>query len=144
MTYKTKQKDLILEFIKSKKSGHISAENIIDHFKKLAEKDSSISVSKSTVYRALDAMCKDGILTKYVIDEKQGACYSLNDSHCESHNHYHLRCNECDKVFHVDGKDFDEMSSRIKKEVGFDIDTTKTVLYGTCEKCKNKKENKKK
>ena len=44
-SYKTKQKDLILEFIKSKKSGHISAENIIDHFKKLAEKDSSITLN---------------------------------------------------------------------------------------------------
>lgn len=132
--YKTKQRELIIEYFKKSKKKHITADDLITYFK-----NKNISVSKSTVYRALDMLLKEGTITKYLIDEKTSTCYSYNDnSHCESHDHYHLRCSDCDKVFHIDGNEFTKMKNKIKKEFDFDIDETKTVLYGKCKDCKKK------
>ncbi|MCQ2979526.1 MAG: transcriptional repressor [Clostridia bacterium] len=138
--YKTKQRDLIIEYFKKSKRKHITADDIITHFK-----NKNIPVSKATVYRSLDMLVKENIITKYMIDEKVQACYSYQEHSCDKNNHYHLRCNECDKVFHIDNEEFTKMSNKIKKEFDFDIDVSKTVLYGKCKECKNKhkKENNK-
>lgn len=136
--YKTKQRDLIVDYFKRSTKKHITADDIITYFK-----NKNISCSKSTVYRALDMLVKENIISKYMIDEKVQACYSYNSCHHDGEAHYHLRCNECDKVFHIDGEEFTKMSNKIKKEFDFDIDISKTVLYGKCKDCKAKEKNKK-
>ena len=136
--YKTKQRDLIIEYFKKSKKKHITADDIIKHFK-----DKNISCSKATIYRTLDMLLKEELITKYMIDEKTSSCYALIDHDCDGLNHYHLRCSSCDKVFHIDGEEFNKMKSKIKQEFDFDVDISKTVLYGKCKDCK-KKDNKKK
>ena len=57
--YRTKQRARILEYLKSNKEMHITADMIIDHFKKVGN-----PVGKATVYRYLDNLLEENIIRK--------------------------------------------------------------------------------
>ena len=131
--YNTKQKEQILEYIKDNREKHVTADNIIKHFKNL-----HIPVSKTTVYRYLDKLLEQDIIKKYIIEDGVSSCYQYNDGGDECKEHFHFKCNSCNKLFHVSC----EMVSSIKEHVyldhGFKIDSKKTVFYGICEECAKK------
>lgn len=128
--YKTKQRDLILEFFISHKSEHLTAEQVIDHLK-----DKGTAVGKSTVYRYLEKLVSEGSVRKYFIEEGKSACYQYIEDNEQCHNHFHLKCVECGRLIHIECEYLDEADEHILCHHNFKVDNTKTVLYGICDKC---------
>lgn len=128
--YKTKQRDLILDYFIKNQENHFTAEEIIEHLKQ-----KGTAVGKSTVYRYLDKLVKDGTVRKYFIEEGISACYQYAQSSDKCMHHFHLKCLNCGKLFHIECNYLNEADEHILSHHNFKVDNTKTVLYGKCEEC---------
>ena len=82
------------------------------------------------------------MLRKYTIDTRSCACYEYlrQDGGCK--RHFHLKCTKCEKLFHVTCEHLDGIEEHILEHHGFQIDQSKTVLYGLCEDCRKEDDNK--
>ncbi len=126
--YTTRQRALILNFIKES-SSHLTVYDIIEGLKL-----QGVSVGKATVYRTLEKLCESGLVRKFVIDEKSGACYQYaRDAECA--NHFHLKCVKCGKLIHLSCSFMSEMEKHILAEHNFKVSSGKTVIYGMCNEC---------
>lgn len=90
-------------------------------------------IGKATVYRNLQRLSELGQIRK--IEVPDGSC--RYDHIC--HNHYHIRCTECGKVFDIDLpyiKELENYANNISnfKNVQHDI-----MFKGICTDCQNKK-----
>ncbi len=128
--YSTRQRALILEFIKES-SSHLSVGDIVSG---LALKGHAIG--RATVYRTLERLCATGEIKKFIIDEKGAACYQRSDAECNSH--FHLKCLVCGRLIHLDCDFLSKMESHILNEHGFTVSSGKTVIYGVCSHCSRK------
>lgn len=128
--YKTKQKDLILNYFKESNKRHITAEELVDHLKEKGN-----TVGKSTVYRTLDRLVEQGIIRRFFIEEGYGACYQYSGESNKCEEHFHLKCVSCGELLHIQCKLLMEVEKHILKDHDFSVDNRKTVLYGRCHKC---------
>ena len=120
--YNTKQKSVILEFLKEN-NRHYTARELADSLKDKA--------STATVYRQLESLVESGVVRKFITGDS--ACYQYGET-CEN-NHFHLKCTKCDKLYHVDCSFLSELSGHIKSHHSFTVDNSRTVMYGICQKC---------
>ncbi len=125
--YKTKQKGLILECVKETDGRHFTADDIA-----VMLDERGTHVGKATVYRGLDRLLSDGVIKKYTLGDKSGACYQYNGSSCE---HFHLKCTACGKLIHADCDFLEKLASHVSSDHGFVIDGSRTVFYGKCSEC---------
>ena len=125
--YKTKQKSLILDCVIATNGKHFTADDI-----SLMLDEKGTHVGKATVYRGLDRLLAEGVIKKYTLGEKSGACYQYDGSSCE---HFHLKCTSCGKLIHADCEFLDKLSSHVSADHGFVIDGSRTVFYGKCSEC---------
>ena len=129
--YKTKQREYILEYLRSCGTRHTTVGEIVRHLQ-----DSGTPVGTATVYRHLEQLVEDGAVRKYVLDEKCGACYQFLPEQAEAcHEHFHLKCTCCGKLFHVSCTYLDQLNQHLLEHHGFTVDHTKTGLYGGCADC---------
>lgn len=128
--YKTKQKELLIECLVENKNVHLTA---VDISQRLREKGQSMGMS--TVYRHLDKLVANGVVRKYIVDENSSACYQYIDPMRECTEHFHLKCNSCGKLIHIDCSLMKKIAEHMKYSHGFAVDITKTLLYGTCSEC---------
>ena len=138
MAYKTKQREYILAFLQNSAGRHITVAELVRHLQ-----DNETPVGTATVYRTLEQLVEEGIVRKYVLDGKSSACYQFLSG--EPHactEHFHLKCLSCGTLFHVQCTFLDEMQAHIAAHHHFQIDHTKTVLYGYCEQCQNAQQKK--
>lgn len=133
-TYKTKQRAAILEYLKQNVDNHITADNIIEYFRRVGN-----PIGKSTVYRYLDSLVEENVIRKYTGSEKgDSACFQYIVDGEECHSHFHMKCSKCGSLIHLDCHEMEELSEHIFKEHKFKLDICKTILYGTCENCMKK------
>lgn len=130
MTYRTKQRDLILEQIIDYQEESFSADDLLFQMRK-----NEMKVSKATVYRTLEKLESEGLVRKYYVSPSQSAFYQYIGNHLNCEDHYHCVCYQCDQLFHIDCKDFDDLEAHFNEEHSFKIDLSQTILYGICEKC---------
>ena len=130
--YKTKQQDFLLAYLKEMKGRHFTAEDVRTHFE-----SKQISIGIATIYRQLEKLVADGTLQKYFIDEHSAACFEYSGENCKAEiPHFHLKCEQCGNLFHVECEEIQELSEHLQKEHGFAINPFRTVLYGICNACK--------
>lgn len=127
--YKTKQREEILSFFRQHPGQHITAQELC------AALD---GVSKATVYRALDRLVQEGLLRRYTLEGGQAACYQFSGSHSHCQEHYHIRCTQCGRLFHVQSPAMNRVAGELKEQEGFILDSSMTVLYGICRECSQK------
>ncbi len=126
--HNTKQKSIILEVLE-KNRNHITAEELITLLYNSGEK-----VGRATVYRYLHELENQGKVRKYTMGEKNTAYYQYTgDSNC--HGHYHLMCDTCGKLEHLDSAFTEAFAKSALDTHGFVIDCSKTVFYGKCKQC---------
>ena len=137
MAYKTKQQDLLVSYLKTTQGRHFTVDDVRLYF---AGKDSSIGVA--TIYRRLEKLVSEGVVQKYFLGDQTAACfeYTGGDSNTNG-NHFHLKCEKCGKLVHLETDDLKEVCSQLKQEHGFSLDSAKTVLYGVCSECTETKES---
>ena len=130
--YKTKQQDFLFSYLKEMKGKHFTAEEVREHFV-----SKNIQIGIATIYRQLEKLVADGTLQKYFIDEHSAACFEYSGDDCKAEvPHFHLKCEQCGNLFHVECEEIQELSEHLQKEHGFAINPFRTVLYGICNACK--------
>lgn len=135
MGYKTKQREYILAFLRSCGGRHITVAELIRHLQ-----DSGTPVGTATVYRTLEQLVEEGMVRKYVLDGKCSACYQFLDVLPEAcQEHFHLKCTQCGRLFHVSCEYLNQLGEHLLEHHGFAVDHTKTVLYGLCADCAEKR-----
>lgn len=124
-SYNTRQRDEIVEFFNKHRGTCFTAKELI--------RNGGISVGEATVYRTLSRLTDQGILKKFT-DGETGACYQLNESE-ECASHFHLKCERCNKIIHMDCGFMADMKRHIEGSHDFSVDIGKTVIYGLCGDC---------
>lgn len=128
MSYETKQSKLVYEFLENHPENHFSAEDV--YFSLISD---GKRIGRTTVYRQLDRLVAEDKAQKFITGENGACCYQLTS--CECHNHYHLKCSECGELIHTECDFLDKLCGHIFADHKFTVDTSKTVLYGVCQKC---------
>lgn len=134
--YQTKQRDELLTFLEGIGQRHITVGDICEYFKTIGR-----PIGTATVYRQLEKMVEQGIVTKYTIDPGSPACFEYIGAN--SHHHegtcYHCKCEICGKIVHMHCEELPSVQEHIKLHHGFVIDPVRTVFYGICADCAIKK-----
>lgn len=134
MNYRTKQNIELINCLKDFSDRHVTVPMIADY---LRRHGSSIGIA--TIYRNLDKLEKEGLIRKYVLDGKSCACYQfINQDSDLCVNHYHLKCEKCGKLIHLECAALGDIDKHITEEHGFKINSAKTVFYGICGDCGGK------
>ena len=126
-SYKTKQRESLLDFFKSNSEKCFLAKDII--------KNSSIALGEATIYRTLARFVEEGVLKKFISPDGKGCYYQYNGCSHKCSSHFHLKCVKCGTLFHMDCSFLNDMTSHIESEHGFNVDNSRTTLYGTCKNC---------
>ncbi|WP_167957664.1 Fur family transcriptional regulator [Anaerosporobacter faecicola] len=132
--YKTKQREVILHYLQNHGENHVTIDEVLNHLR-----EQNISIGRTTIYRYMEKLTESGVLRKYFLEEGMGACYQFIGEGKECHSHFHLKCVNCGVLLHVQCKYLAGADQHILEEHGFEIDNTKTVFYGLCKDCKEKK-----
>jgi Fe2+ or Zn2+ uptake regulation protein len=90
------------------------------------------NVSLGTVYRNLNNMVTRGELMKIAVPNE------ADHYDTRTHEHQHVKCSHCQKVFDVDMAVPQSFRDKIKKETGFEIGRLHMMGIGLCQKCRNK------
>lgn len=128
--YKTKQLSELYVFLEETQGKHFTAADVRAFFQK-----NGSSIGTATVYRRLEALIDEGRVRKYYIDENISACYEYLGQSGDHNLHYHLKCEKCGKLFHLDCGEITHLEEHISNEHNFQIDPARTVFYGVCEDC---------
>jgi len=136
-TYKTKQRQLILNYLIQNKNTHITADDVSDHLRR-----QGTSVGKATIYRYLDRLVAQNVVRRFSLGNRASACYQYigDDQDCQAH--YHLMCTGCGKLIHMECSDLDRIFCHLDEEHSFKADPSKTIVYGECRECSRKETSK--
>ena len=115
--YNTKQKEILLKFLRENSSEHITVQKIYNFMN-----NAGTPMGTATIYRQLDKLVEQGLVRKYLLDGRSG-------------EHYHLKCTSCGKLIHLDCNFLNDISKHILEHHGFIVDNSKTVFYGQCSEC---------
>ena len=122
------RKKIILFFKKQKKP--VAYDKIIEFFKK-----NNISFDRSTIFRNLNFLEKEGIIQKLNF----GDGVSRYELIKENNHHHHIVCLNCKKVVDFFDKDLDRLIKKIEikfsKSKKFKIKSHQFEFFGHCEKC---------
>ena len=133
--YKTRQKQIVLDYFIKNASVHTTAAQAVADLR-----TEGYNIAPSTVYRCMERLENEGVLRKYIIDEQSAACWQYIEEPNECRSHFHLKCTGCGALIHADCEFLDALSSHILEHHGFEVDNLKTVLYGLCTECREKRE----
>ena len=125
MKRNTIQRTLGLEAVNRLKS-HATADEI---YHLIAKEHPNIS--RGTVYRNLKQLSESGEIRKLEIPG--GA--DRFDHRC--HDHYHIRCLKCGRVFDVEMEYMEDLGKRIKNTHGFEFSGHDIIFKGICPGCKD-------
>lgn len=126
--YKTKQRAALIEYLSLNKERQLSISEVVDSL--------SDSIGKSTVYRLISQLEKDGIVRRFVSSNGRTCTYQFIGNAHECDHHLHLKCIDCGRVIHLDEKTSDQLLLQILKQNNFIIDESKTVFFGKCISCR--------
>ena len=126
----TKQKNLILDFLKQNSDKHLPADEI---FNQLSQKDAKIGVA--TVYRNLKRLEDLGVIEKLYGINGNAPSYKVLRHSCE-HSHHHLICKKCNAIIDFEDDLLESIEKIIQLTKDFTITDHKVVFYGVCSKCK--------
>lgn len=128
--YKTKQQDLILNYLIEHSQEHVTVDQIYESLR-----NSDQQVGKTTVYRCLERLIEEGAVRKYIVEDGISACFQYISSSQECREHYHLKCCKCGQLIHLSCDFLGQVNRHIYQEHHFIVDNSKTVFYGICENC---------
>ena len=126
----TKQKEEVIKFLENNKNKHLHVNDI--------QQGLENKVGLTTIYRILNNLNVEGLITKKPIENDQGFCYKYNNEKNCSDEHYHLICDKCDKVIHYENSKINKLCNSISNECDFKIRADKLTFYGICKNCKER------
>jgi Fur family ferric uptake transcriptional regulator len=131
--YKTKQREIILNYLIENKNRHSTVKDIIKYLEINNQK-----VGQTTVYRYLDTLINKKQVRKYMLLGNDSSCFQYIENLKNCENHYHFKCENCGELFHFECDIFNDLDKHLKKYHEFTLNNNKFVLYGICKKCQYK------
>ncbi len=131
-TYDTKQKRLVRSVLTQAPDRYFSVDEA--HFNLV---EAGESVGRTTVYRALEALADDGFAVKVFGPAGGEARYRLAPRAPRAAGQ--LLCLDCGRALPLDCGMLDDFSRHVQNHHGFEIDTSRTVLYGLCSGCRSRR-----
>lgn len=130
--YKTKQRDIMLDYFRTVEGTHITASDVCAYMKKQGN-----SIGQATVYRQLESLVDEGIINKYIIDGNSPACFEYmgEDSHAHGEMCFHCKCEQCGKLIHLHCDELEGIGQHLFIDHRFKLDPMRTVFYGICDEC---------
>ena len=133
--YQTKPYRMILEYLETIPGKHITAQEIAAHFADIGE-----PIALATVYRQIERLCEEGLLSRYFAEGTESACYEFYDRRksCIRPVCFHCKCDVCGALIHLHCDELAGIRDHLQSEHGFALNPYKTVFYGTCAACLEK------
>ena len=128
--YSTEKRNKILEYLVSHKDEDVSVKDIEQYLK-----DIGMSVNMTTIYRYLDKLAADGKVLKHVEENGGKSTFQYVQPNHSCHNHLHMKCSGCGKIYHMDCSFMNEFKEHIFEHHHFVLECKTSMLYGLCEKC---------
>ncbi len=129
MTYKTEKRSEITALLKACPDRAFTVDEI-------AEAVCPDGSARSTVYRIVSKMVKEGSLRKITDEHSRHTTYQYLGEHgCDEH--LHLKCKECGRLIHLDEETSHLLEEKIMTNKHFAIDEG-AMLFGRCEGCISK------
>lgn len=128
--YNTKQKNALIKCFEAHKSESLTVDGVVTALEMMGEK-----IGRSTVYRRLEELCREGHISRFAPEEGKSVTYRFIGSECGEECHFHLICTECGEIAHTHCHELEGLFSHMASEHGFKINEKKTILYGICAKC---------
>ncbi len=96
---------------------------------------------KSSVYRHISALCRDGVLQKFRNEKADRNVYQYVGEHCDCGSHFHEKCLRCGSLRHIDCDDSLAFARHLLTEHGFSVNCGQSILYGVCAACRARGEH---
>ena len=125
MQRNTLQRQFILEILTNSRT-HPSIEEIYIEIQKKYP-----SISKTTIYRNLRQLTKDGVIGKVLLQD------GLERYDTRTEQHYHYKCENCDRIYDIDIPYLKNIDKEVQKKYGLNVDKHDIIFIGLCSKCKN-------
>lgn len=106
------------------------------------------SIHRATVYRTLTSLTDAGVLSHVHLGGSATVYHLADDteayaaepapraaSHSHAHGHAHVQCVSCGRVVDVPPDALDGVATRLRSELGFELDTAHAALLGRCSDC---------
>lgn len=133
MAYQTEQRERLHLFFDEHPHQPFTAKEIADEL-------SDARISLSAIYRNLAAMAEEGVLRCTVKPGSREKLYQfVNSETCRAC--IHLHCLQCGRMYHMNHRTAAMMQHRLSEQEDFQLDSTKTVVYGICKQCKKTPES---
>ena len=130
--YKTKQREELLEYLETVPGVHITVNDMCDFFRQNGR-----NIGTTTVYRQLERMVDDGLVSKYIIDGNSPACFEYLGQHVHEDHQvcFHCKCEKCGRLIHMHCDELNGIKEHLEEHHGFRLNSMRTVFYGICEDC---------
>lgn len=142
-SYQTKAKMNVLCVFKSHPNRQFTIEQVIEA---ICSKKDDVKGNKngekipgiSTIYRITSNLCKEGLLKRFRSENNNNYLYQYIDDSRGCSEHLHLKCTECEKIYHLECSMSEKLLMHILDEHGFSIDSGRCMLLGKCIDCADK------
>jgi len=119
----TNQRQLIYKYLERTLT-HPTADQVFQAIRKELPR-----ISFGTVYRNLDILEKQGLISA-VVYSKEHVRY-----HVGPMDHCHFVCLACDKLMNVEVEDLSELKNQVARRHGLAVHRYAMIFYGLCEQC---------
>ena len=135
--YKTKQREILLDYLRATSGAHITAGDVCAYFKA-----QGAPIGQATVYRQLESLVDEGIISKYTVDGSSPACFEYVEAekHCCEETCFHCKCEKCGKLIHLHCDEVKGLQTHLYEHHNFKLNPMRTVFYGLCEECMQRPE----
>ena len=121
----TRQRQLIWDALTAEADSHLSAEDVVARVRADLP-----SVDESTVYRTLDVLVREGLVTRTDL----GAGRAFYEPTRE-HLHHHVVCRGCGAVAHVHEEALGDLRARVARASGYRLADSELSFFGLCPEC---------
>ncbi len=130
--YRTKQRNELLAYLETVPGQHVTVSDVCAYFKAHGK-----TIGTTTVYRQLEKMVDEGLITKYIIDGNSPTCFEYVGEHTHETEEvcYHCKCEVCGRLIHLHCDELPDLERHILERHGFAINPMRTVFYGVCAEC---------
>lgn len=119
----SKQRQQILETVITNPI-HPTANQVYNAVRKITP-----NISMGTVYRNLNHLSEQGLLLKI------GVANGCDRFDGRTDKHFHMICNECEKVYDIELEELKNLADRVHKESNFIVTGFDLTIEGICKNC---------
>ena len=125
----TTQRRTVLNVFIENPGEHLSADNVHELLRQSGQ-----DIGLATVYRSLDLLAELGILQKMEFGDGKSR-YEVGTMTPDEHQHHHMICLKCNKVFEFQEDLLDKLEKDIFEKTGFRTVDHQAIFYGYCKQC---------